>query len=58
MVSDHDFFIVELGKVALYGIYILNNNAAFVNMGTSADTSLFSAENIRRWWYTADMENF
>ena len=58
MVSDHDFFIPELGKVAPYGIYVLNNNAAFVNLGTSADTGLFSVESIRRWWYTVGMENF
>lgn len=31
MVSDHDFFILGLGKVTPYGVYILNNNAAFVN---------------------------
>ena len=58
MVSDHDFFIPELGKVAPYGIYVLNNNAAFVNLGTSADTGLFSVESIRRWWYTVGKENF
>lgn len=58
MVSDHDFFIPELGKVAPYGVYVLNNNAAFVNLGTSADTGLFSVESIRRWWYAVGMENF
>lgn len=57
-VSDHDFFIPELGKVAPYGIYVLNDNAAFVNLGTSADTGLFSVESIRRWWYTIGRENF
>ena len=58
LVSDHDFFIPELGKVAPYGVYVLNNNAAFVNLGTSADTGLFSVESIRRWWYTVGRENF
>ncbi len=57
-VSDHDFFIPELGKAAPYGVYVLNNNAAFVNLGTSADTGAFSAESIRRWWYTIGKENF
>lgn len=57
-VSDHDFFIPELGKVAPYGIYVLNDNAAFVNLGTSADTGLFSVESIRRWWYTIGREDF
>ncbi len=58
LVSDHDFFMPELGKVAPYGVYVLNNNAAFVNLGTSADTGLFSVESIRRWWYTIGRENF
>lgn len=57
-VSDHDFFIPELGKVAPYGVYVLNDNAAFVNLGTSADTGSFSVESIRRWWYAVGRENF
>ncbi len=57
-VSDHDFFLPELGKVAPYGVYVLNDNAAFVNLGTSADTGAFSVESIRRWWYTVGKENF
>lgn len=57
-VFDHDFFLPELGKVAPYGVYVLNNNTAFVNLGTSADTGAFSVESIRRWWYTVGQENF
>ena len=57
-VCDHDFFIPELGKVAPYGVYVLNDNSAFVNLGTSADTGAFSAESIRRWWYTLGRVNF
>lgn len=44
--------------MASYGVYVLNNNAAFVNLGTSADTGLFSVESIRRWWYAVGRENF
>lgn len=58
MASNHDFFIPKLGKVAPYGIYVLNNNAVFVNLGTSADIGLFSVESIRRWWYAVGRENF
>ena len=57
-VSDHDFFVAELGKVAPYGVYVLNDNAAFVNLGTSADTGAFSVESIRRWWYVVGRESF
>ncbi len=57
-VLDHDFFVPELGKVAPYGVYVLNDNTAFVNLGTSADTGAFSVESIRRWWYTIGKQNF
>jgi len=50
LVLDHDFPIKELGKVAPYGIYVLNDNTAFVNLGTSHDTSEFAVESISRWW--------
>ena len=52
LVLDHDFPIPELGKVAPYGVYLLNDNTGFVNLGTSADTSEFAVESIRRWWNT------
>ena len=49
-VLDHDFPIEELGKIAPYGIYDIGNNAGFVNVGTSRDTSEFAGESISRWW--------
>ena len=49
MVLDHDFPLPELGKVCPYGVYLLNDNTGFVNLGTSADTSEFAVESIRRW---------
>ena len=49
-VLDHDFPIEELGKISPYGVYNLNNNTGFVNVGTSHDTSEFAVESISRWW--------
>ena len=49
-VLDHDFPIKELGKVAPYGVYVVNDNTAFVNLGTSHDTSEFAVESISKWW--------
>ncbi len=49
-VLDHDFPIPELGKVAPYGIYVLNENTGFINLGTDHDTAEFSVESIMRWW--------
>jgi hypothetical protein len=41
-VTDHDFPIKELGKVAPYGIYDINRNEGFVNLGISHDTAEFA----------------
>lgn len=49
-VLDHDFPLPDLGKVAPYGVYLVNDNAGFVNLGTDHDTSAFAVESIRRWW--------
>ena len=49
-VLDHDFPIPELGKVSPYGVYVLNNNTGFINLGTDHDTSEFAVESIYRWW--------
>ena len=55
---DHDFLIEELGKIAPYGIYNVNNNVGFVNVGTSHDTSEFAAESISRWWEVIGKHTF
>jgi hypothetical protein len=57
LVLDHDFMIKELGKVAPYGVYVVNDNTAFVNLGTSHDTSEFAVESINRWWGTVGYHN-
>lgn len=57
-VLDHDFPIAELGKVAPYGIYTLNNNTGFVNLGISHDTAEFAVESVRAWWYYIGRHTF
>ena len=57
-VLDHDFPIKELGKIAPYGIYNLNHNIGFVNVGTSCDTAEFAVESISRWWETVGKHTF
>ena len=57
-VLDHDFPLKELGKVAPYGVYVLNDNTAFVNLGVSHDTSEFAVESISRWWETIGYSTF
>ena len=57
-VLDHDFPLKELGKVAPYGVYNLNKNTGFINLGTSHDTGEFAVESIRRWWNTVGKGTF
>ena len=57
-VLDHDFPLKELGKVAPYGVYVINDNTAYVNLGTSHDTSEFAVESINRWWETVGKNTF
>jgi len=57
-VLDHDFPLKELGKIAPYGIYTINNNIGFVNVGTSHDTSEFAVESISRWWEAIGKHTF
>ena len=57
-VLDHDFAIPELGKVAPYGVYVLNDNTGFVNLGTDHDTAESAAESILRWWNCVGKNTF
>ena len=57
-VLDHDFLIKELGQVAPYGVFVVNDNTGFVNLGIDHDTSEFAAESIWRWWNTLGKNTF
>ena len=45
-------------KAVPYGIYDINKNEGFVNVGTNYDTSAFAAESIRRWWLNMGNERY
>jgi len=49
-VNDHDFIDKELGKAIPFGVYDINNNSGWVNVGIDHETSEFAVESIRRWW--------
>ena len=57
-VLDHDFALPGLGKVAPYGIYVVNDNTGYVNLGTDHDTSEFAIESIARWWFDIGKHTF
>ncbi len=49
-VKDHDYKDKVLGHVAPYGVYVVNDNTGFVNLGISHDTSEFAGVSVMRWW--------
>lgn len=57
-VMDHDFPLPELGKVSPYGVYVLNDNTGFVNLGTSHDTPEFAGESVAQWWRCVGRNTF
>lgn len=58
LVEDHDFPDPIKGKINPYGIYDIQKNMGFVNIGNSNDTAEFAVESIRRWWYTMGHRNY
>jgi hypothetical protein len=57
-VNMHDFLDPDKGRASPYGILDLANNVGFVNVGISADTSVFAVESIRRWWLSMGIESY
>ena len=57
-VLDHDFLIKELGHIAPYGIYDIDKNTGFVNLGISHDTAAFAVNSILQWWLHIGKETY
>jgi len=49
-VNVYDFIDKTNGKVIPYGVYDIQNNQGWVNIGTSSDTAAFAVSSIRDWW--------
>jgi len=49
-VKVHDFQDKILGKIAPYGIYDIDKNKGWINLGIDHDTAEFAVESIRKWW--------
>jgi DNA-binding transcriptional regulator GbsR (MarR family) len=50
LVKVYDFIDKKLGKASPYGIYDLDKNIGYVNVGIDHDTAEFAVESIRRWY--------
>lgn len=55
-VLDHDFPLPEKGKAVPYGIYDINRNEGYVNVGISSDTAQFAVHSIGEWWNSMGKE--
>jgi len=51
-VFDHDFPSLAEGVAIPHSIYDQSRNEAYVNIGTSRDTSEFACDSICHWWNT------
>jgi len=49
---DHDFHSFASGVVIPHGIYDVKQNTGYITLGISKDTSEFSCDCLRSWWYT------
>ncbi len=49
-VEAYDFIDPAMGKVTPYGIYDLERNAGWVNVGRDNDTAKFAVSSIKCWW--------
>lgn len=49
-VNGHDFPNPDVPRAYPYGIYDLDRNTGFVNVGTHHDTGAFAVASIRGWW--------
>ena len=57
-VNVYDFVDPINGKVTPYGVFDIDKNLGWVNVGTDHDTSTFAVESIRRWWFTVGINNY
>jgi len=58
IVNVYDFWFLAKGKAIPYGIYDINLNNGFVNVGIDHNTSEFAVESIRQWWNKIGKKNY
>ena len=55
---DHDFNSFADGVVIPHGIYDLQRNIGYIQIGTSRDTSEFACDSLRYWWRTYGSQHY
>lgn len=49
-VNAYDFLSLAEGKATPYGVYDIQQNDAWVNVGVSKDTAQFAVATLKNWW--------
>lgn len=49
-VQGHDFPTPDVPRAYPYGVYDIERNTGFVNVGTDHDTAAFAVASVRGWW--------
>jgi transposase len=57
-VNAYDFANFGTGRATPYGVYDINRNEGFVNVGISSDTADFAVESISKWWRKMGRESY
>jgi Rhodopirellula transposase DDE domain len=57
-VNAYDFSSEAKGKAIPYGIYDLDKNEGFVNIGTTRDTAAFAVASRRIWWQEIGLRRY
>ena len=58
IVNVYGFWFLAKGKAIPYGIYDINMNNGFVNVGIDHNTSEFAVESIKQWWNNIGKKNY
>jgi hypothetical protein len=57
-VNAYDFLSLAEGKATPYGVYDIQKNNAWVNVGISKDTAQFAVSTIKQWWIQMGKEQY
>jgi len=55
---DHDFNSFAEGVIIPHGAYDEGRNSCYITIGNSKDTSEFTCDSLRNWWYNEGQYNY
>lgn len=58
IVNDHDFNSAAEGVIIPHGLYDVQRNTGYLQIGNSHDTGEFACDSLRYWWYTYGCQHY